>query len=90
MKNPPEGPRRLCVAIGLLLVAAWVFFAAFSSNGFKEMIHWEQWAFLFIGVPVLYWMPAFIYRTYRWVRDGFPANYPQEGEGPRSGKDRTE
>jgi len=89
MKKSLEGPRRLCVVIGFLLVTAWVMFAAISSNGFKDMIHWEQWAFFVVGVPVLYWLPAFIYRTYRWVREGFLAN-KHEGEGPRSGDGRAE
>ncbi|VVP44949.1 hypothetical protein PS880_05045 [Pseudomonas fluorescens] len=36
MQKLSEGPRRLCMVIGLLFVAAWVLFAAFSSNGYAS------------------------------------------------------
>lgn len=74
MEKLSEGPRRLCLVIGLLLVAAWVLFAAFASEGFRYMNHWQAWAFFAGGIIVFYWLPASTYRTYRWVRNGFSSS----------------
>lgn len=70
MKKLPEGARRVCVVTGVLLVIALVLFAAVSSGGFTKMV-WQQWAIFVISVAILYWAPALIYRTYRWIREGF-------------------
>ncbi len=73
MNRLPEGVRRLCTVIGVLLAVWWLVAIGFLSKGFTE-VKPQGWALLAVGLMVAYLLPALIYRIYRWVSDGFKSD----------------
>lgn len=70
MKKLPEGVRRVCLVLGVLLIAGWVIFAAVSSHGYANLSV-QGWLFFVVGSAVLFCLPGLLYRLFVWMRDGF-------------------
>ncbi len=76
MKRLPEGVRRICVVIGLILAASCFLFFAIASDGFHKF-PMEAWATLGVFMLMLYLLPSLTYRVFRWIKEGFIADSPR-------------
>lgn len=70
MSRLPEGVRRICVVLSILLAVGWVLMVAIASDGFKRL---GENAFPIIGLVAvsLYLSPYIIARIAYWIKDGF-------------------
>lgn len=70
MKRLPEGVRRVCIILGIVVAACWVLWVAIESDGFRRL-NPGGWVTLSAVSILVYLIPAILYRIYAWVRDGF-------------------
>lgn len=70
MKRLPEGVRRVCLILGVVLAACWLLWIAIETKGFVY-INSTGWAVLPVVTIVVYLIPSTLYRVYAWVKDGF-------------------
>ncbi|MBF3053122.1 hypothetical protein ACNFIA_16900 [Pseudomonas sp. NY15437] len=70
MKRLPEGVRRVCIILGIVVAACWVLWVAIETDGFVR-IKSGGWVIVAAIALVTYFVPSTLYRIYTWVRDGF-------------------
>jgi hypothetical protein len=70
MSRLPEGIRRLCVVVGLGLVAVWLFVIGKTPLQWLDM-PMDHLAFTALGSMAAYLSPFVVCRVAFWVKDGF-------------------